>query len=84
MYKNKNPDGSLNISGKKIAYLRKKMKSKTSQRMLADMMQLEGVDLDKNAIQKIECGKRFLTDIELKCFAKILSVSADFLLEESN
>ena len=84
MYKNKNDDGSLNISGKKIAMLRKAMIPKTSQRMLADMMQLNGIDMDKNAIQKIESGKRFVTDIELRTLAKVLQVSSDYLLEETD
>lgn len=84
MYKNKGKDGSLNISGKKIATLRKAMKPKTSQRMLADMLQLNGIDLDKNAIQKIESGKRFVTDIELKALAKVLNVTSDYLLEETD
>ncbi len=82
MYKNKNPDGSLNISGKKIAKLRKEMNPRTSQRVLADMLQLNGIDLDKNAIQKIESGKRFVTDIELKSLAKVLGVTSDELLKE--
>lgn len=82
MYKNKNLDGSLNISGKKIAMLRKKMQPKTSQKKLADMLQLSGLDLDKNAIQKIESGKRFVTDIELKTLAKVLNVSFDWLLDD--
>ena len=84
MYKNKNSDGTLNISGKKIAMLRKAMDPKTSQRMLADMLQLHGLDLDKNAIQKIESGKRFVTDIELKILAKVLNVSSDYLLDNAN
>lgn len=84
MYKNKNIDGSLNISGKKISMIRKGMKPKTSQKKLADMLQINGLDLDKNAIQKIESGKRFVTDIELKSFAKILDTSADWLLENSD
>lgn len=84
MYKNKCVDGNLNISGKKISMLRKEMQPKTSQKKLADMLQLIGLDLDKNAIQKIESGKRFVTDIELKYFAKILKVSTDWLLEEEN
>lgn len=82
MYKNKNVDGSLNISGKKIAMLRKKMQPKTSQKKLADMLQLNGLDLDKNAIQKIESGQRFVTDIELKTLAKVLNVSSDWLLDD--
>ena len=43
-------------------------------------MQLVGIDIDKNAIQRIECGKRFVTDIEILAFAKIFSVSFDELL----
>ncbi len=35
---------------------------------------------DLNAIQRIECGKRFVTDIELKAFAQILGITADELL----
>ena len=50
------------------------------QRALADKMQLEGIALDKNAIQRIESGQRFVTDIELKTFAKVLGVSCDTLL----
>ena len=41
---------------------------------------LEGIALDKNAIQRIESGQRFVTDIELKTFAKVLGVSCDTLL----
>ena len=43
-------------------------------------MQLLGIDLDKNAIQRIECGKRFVTDIELVVMAKVLDVSVLELL----
>ena len=57
------------------------MKSKVSQRALADMLQLAGVDVDKNAIQRIECGKRFVTDVELKILAQVLGVTADELLQ---
>ncbi|MEG1778638.1 MAG: helix-turn-helix transcriptional regulator, partial [Oscillospiraceae bacterium] len=40
-----------------------------------------GLDFDKNAIQRIESGKRFVTDIELVGFCKIFNVSADELLK---
>ena len=43
-------------------------------------MQLVGIDIDKNAIQRIECGKRFVTDIELKAFADIFGVTVNELL----
>ncbi len=81
MYKNKNEDGSLNICGKKIKALRQALTPSVSQRMLADQLQLIGIDLDKNAIQKIESGKRFVTDIEIVAFSKIFHISTDELLE---
>lgn len=82
MYKNKSKDGQLNICGSKIRNLRKSLPRKTSQRMLADMLQLEGIDLDKNAIQRIESGRRFVTDIELKALARVLSTTTDSLLND--
>ena len=81
MYKNRNSNGKLNLCGEKIQLLRKQMTTKVSQRALADKLQLAGIDLDKNAIQRIESGQRFVTDIELRAFAKIFQVTTDFLLE---
>ena len=80
MFINKAEDGSNNICGKNIAKFRSDMK--ISQRELADMMQLAGIDIDKNAIQRIECGKRFVTDIEIKIFAKVFNVDFDKLLSD--
>ena len=81
MNKNRNSNGKLNLCGEKIQLLRKQMTPKVSQRALADKLQLAGIDLDKNAIQRIESGQRFVTDIELRAFAKIFPVTTDFLLE---
>lgn len=69
-----------NLCGGKIAALRIKTEPYLSQRGLADRLQLLGIDLDKNAIQRIESGKRFVTDIELSAFAECFKVSSDFLL----
>ena len=52
-----------------------------SQRMLAEKLQLYGIDVDKNAIQRIETGERFVTDIELVKLAEIFGVSCDDLLK---
>ena len=38
------------------------------------------LDLDKNAIQRIECGKRYVTDIEIAAFSKVLGISLEELL----
>ncbi len=82
MYKNRSPEGKNNICGKKVAKLRNAMPEKTSQRKLADSLQLAGLDLDKNAVQRIESGQRFVTDIELRTLARVLNVSYEALLEE--
>ena len=78
MFTNKAIDGSANRCGKVIAACRKKMGK--SQRQLADMLQIAGLDIDKNAIQRIEAGKRFVTDIELVYLAQVLRLSYEDLL----
>ncbi|MBQ2992225.1 MAG: helix-turn-helix transcriptional regulator [Clostridia bacterium] len=82
MYKNKAKNGINNICGLKIKQYREGLPQRTSQRRFAELMQAEGIDLDKNAIQRIESGKRFVTDIELKAFARVLGVSYSDLLDE--
>ncbi len=79
MFINKTRDGLNNICGKVMAVKRKEMGY--SQRELADKLQLLGLDIDKNAIQRIEAGKRFVTDIELIYIAEAINVSFDTLLE---
>ena len=74
MFKNKNK-GKNNLCGENIRVLRLSYPTRLSQRALADKMQLIGIDVDKNAIQRIESGKRFVTDIELKAFAEIFDVN---------
>lgn len=71
-------NGRNNLCGEMVAHLRTQMG--ISQRELADALQLAGLDVDKNAIQRIEAGKRFVTDIELKYLAEVLNVSYDTLL----
>lgn len=78
MFINKTTDGKNNLCGKNIARFR--MQLKISQRELADRLQLVGIDMDKNAIQRIECGKRFVTDIEIVAFSSVLGVSFEELL----
>lgn len=80
MFINKSSDGRNNICGKQIAKYRKEMGK--SQRQLADALQLAGLDVDKNAIQRIEAGKRFVTDIELKYFFRVLNISYELLLDD--
>ena len=79
MFINKSSDGLNNLCGTHVAVFRKELH--ISQRELADRLQMVGIDVDKNAIQRIECGKRFVTDIEIKTLAQVLGHSLYELLE---
>ncbi|MBR4278995.1 MAG: helix-turn-helix transcriptional regulator [Clostridia bacterium] len=80
MFINKSKDGKNNICGEKVTELRTKLG--ISQRKLADRLQILGLDVDKNAIQRIEAGKRFVTDIELCYLCKVFEVDYSALLPE--
>lgn len=82
MFTNRSADGRNNLCGKQVAKCRKAMG--LSQRELADALQLAGLDVDKNAVQRIEAGKRFVTDIELVSLAKVLRLSLEDLLAEES
>lgn len=79
MFINKNTDGTNNICGNMVAETRKSLKM--SQRQLADTLQLLGLDIDKNAIQRIEAGKRFVTDIEIVYLCRALNITVNQLLD---
>ena len=76
---NKTADRRNNLCGSKVASLRIRMQ--ISQRELADRLQIAGLDIDKNAVQRIEAGKRFVTDIELVVLSKVLNVSLNDLVQ---
>ena len=78
MFINKSPDGKNNVCGKTISAFRKELG--LSQRQLADSLQLLGLDVDKNAVQRIESGQRFVTDIELIYISKALNKTYEDLL----
>jgi len=78
MFINKGINGENNICGKNVTQYRKNMG--LSQRQLADRLQLLGLDVDKNAIQRIEAGKRFVTDIEIVFLSKALRTTVNQLL----
>lgn len=78
MFTNRTPDGRNNIAGIKVAELRKNLR--ISQRELADRLAVIDLDIDKNAVQRMESGERFITDIELGYLAKIFGVTVEELL----
>lgn len=81
MFINKTTSGNNNICGRNVARLRKA--KKLSQNQLASMLQILGLSVDKNAIQRIEAGKRFVTDIELVYLSDALGVALYELLDRS-
>lgn len=73
MRKCSKPDGNKNWVGKRIAELRKDRGM--SQNDLAIKLQNYGVDIDKNAVQLLEHGHRYVRDMELYVIAKVFGVS---------
>ena len=68
-----------NLISKNLIELRKR--NHFSQRLLAYHLQLNGYDMDKNVITRIETNKRYVTDIELKALCEVLDVTYEELLD---
>ena len=81
MPKPKKNTGEKNLISKNLIEYRKQRKY--SQRMLAYKLQLNGYDIDKNVITRIETNKRYVTDIELKALCEALEITYDELIEGS-
>lgn len=79
MFINKSSTRANNLIGERLPEKRKK--TGRSQKKFADRLQFLGLDVDKNAIQRIECSKRFVTDIELVFICKALGIDPNELLE---
>lgn len=79
MYKTKSISGKNNLCGNRIKTYRLKLGNNFSQKKLADKMQIHGIDIDKNAIQRIESGQRYVNDFELVAFCEIFNVTLNQL-----
>ena len=71
-------NGSKNICGQRVKDARKKMK--LSQEELAARLQVEGVNIERDSVSRIEIGTRFVADYELLILCKILNVTPTYLL----
>ena len=80
MAQEKLPSESRNLCGKNVAKLRNLLPDHPSQEKLAAKMQLRGLNINKNTIQRIECGNRMVKDIELDVLAQIFDVTVDELM----
>ena len=71
--------GEKNLISARLKHLREK--NGLSQRALAGRLQLQGCDMDKNVITRIETNKRYVTDLELRAIVSLFNVSYDFLID---
>lgn len=76
MYKNK--------AGDRIRVARAMHKPHLTQDDLVAKLQVQGINMSKNTLSRIELGERYVTDLELIEFAKVLKVSTAWLLEETD
>lgn len=72
-------EGKKNISGDRIREAR--VVQRLRQEDLAAKLQIAGVNVERDSISRIEIGTRFVSDFELKVFAKVLGVSVNWLLD---
>lgn len=72
--------GKKNICGDRIRQAR--ALRRISQSELAARMQVEGITIERDSISRIEIGTRFVTDYELKIFAKVLNVNIMWLISD--
>jgi len=71
-------NGKKNICGDRIREAR--IKQRMTQADLAARVQVEGVIMERDSISRVEIGTRFIPDYEIPIFAKVLGVSALWLL----
>ena len=68
-------------NGRKNLLMREIRKARgISQRQVADDLAELGLVVDKNAVQRMESGQRFITDIELITISKYLDIPVNELL----
>lgn len=72
--------GPRNITGKKISQIRKK--KGVTQEDLAARLNVQGIDIDRPMISKIENQTREILDFEIQGVAKALGVSIEELFGE--
>jgi transcriptional regulator with XRE-family HTH domain len=71
-----------NIIGGKIRAARGMLNPPVSQKELAARLAVRGLDLDRPTITRIEIGKRYVRDYEIKAIAAVLKVNVAWLFGE--
>lgn len=80
MNNNKKFNKDLNVIGSKIRYYREQ--KNLSQAQLSAKLELLGISIPKNSIQRLECNNRIIKDFELAGISKVLNISTDTLLKD--
>ncbi len=73
---------SMNIIGKRVKQARLRRNPSLTQDELSGQLARLGVAIDRAGISKIEIGVRCVLDYEVKALAKVLGVSAGWLLDD--
>ena len=71
-------NGKKNICGNRVKEARQKLR--LSQESLAAKLQVEGVNIERDSVSRIEIGTRFVADYELLALCRVLNVTPQFLL----
>jgi HTH-type transcriptional regulator, cell division transcriptional repressor len=74
------PKRNINIVGKKVREARLKHVPKLSQDALSGRLAARGVSVDRSGIAKIETGRRYVSDFEVRGLALALDVKVSWLL----
>lgn len=73
-------EGKKNIVGSNVRRLR--IESKLTQKALSEQLQLAGYEFDRLTIGRIESGKRFVADYEVKALVEVLHIKFEALFEK--
>lgn len=71
-------NGKKNICGDRVHEARCRLR--LTQSDLAAQLQINGINIERDSVSRIEIGTRFVADYELRALAKLLKVSVDWLL----
>lgn len=72
-------NGKRNVCGERIRIER--VTRRISQYKMAAKLQTRGVNIEQDAISRIESGDRLVTDYELRAFAAIFDIPIEALLD---
>lgn len=70
-----------NIVGERVRCIRMRATPRLTQKELAEKLQLDGWNIGRSGVAKIELGLRQVTDVEVVRLARALSVPVSLLFE---